>query len=395
MVRPSNSSEAEADDLKTARTASQSEAGAVGRKGARTASQAGAAAVGRKGARTASSSGAAAVGRKGARTASQSGAAAVGRKGARTASPSGAAGRKRPGPPTRRIPGALATLLSALVFAATLSCSTGPGFIARAQLADALERSLDLVKSDFEQEATGSRDPRVIQAASWKAVGLAFLEALAAVDTDRWGEFRDRNTEELDAMWADPKSGWDQREIRAMRLCDDVWSRLAAVTVARNGDSDSLRELEGVMTRHEVAAARARTEPAKRAEARVFWSNRMAVVFPFLAAGVVPDSAGALGDMAEDLVNYAEIVADRRDVHYQARMELLYNNNVRSLAGMMFLALTQPGSPYLGDATALRQSWDDSMANPSYKVSDKITHSLLAAAQLSFPLAHWIGSANM
>jgi hypothetical protein len=246
------------------------------------------------------------------------------------------------------------------------------------------------VKADFEREAAGARDPRAMRAASWKAVGLSFLESLAAMDPSRFGEFRDRNTEEMEAAWADAKAGWDQREIRAMRLCDDVWSRTAALLAARDGSRALAEELEGVIARHEVAAARARTEPARHAEARVFWSNRLAVTLPFLVQALAPGQEGALEDIAQDLINNAEVVAERRDVHYQVRMDLLYNNNVRGLAGMMFLALTQKGSPYLDDATALRQSWDDSMARSDFKVSDKTAHSLLTAAQLSFPMAHWL-----
>jgi hypothetical protein len=309
-----------------------------------------------------------------------------------TGGPAGNAGTRPTGSRGPGLPGRLATLLSILLFAASLSCASGPGLPARAQQPDALERALEQVKAEFEREAAGNRDPRAIQASSWKAVGLSFLEALAAMDTARYGEFRDRNTEEIYAAWTDDRTGWDHREIRAMRLCDEVWSRMAAIMAARDGSPALAQELEGVMTRHEVAAARARTEPARRAEARVFWSNRLAVTLPFLVEGLVPGQSGALDDIAEDLINNAEVVAERRDVHYQARMDLLYNNNVRGLAGMMFLALSQKGSPYLEDAAALRQAWDDSMARPDFKVSDKITHSLLTAAQLSFPMAHWLGS---
>jgi hypothetical protein len=276
--------------------------------------------------------------------------------------------------------------------AAALSCGTGAGQSARAQqpsAPDALERSIELIKSEFEREAVGSRDPRVTRAASWKAMGLAFLESVAAADPKRYGEFRDRNFEETDLMWADAKTSWDQREIRAMRLCDDVWSRLTALWYSKDSSDEALEDLESVLSRHGVSSGRARTEPAKIAEAKVFWSNRLVVLFPLMAKALAPDQAAALQDVTDDLINNAEVVSERRDIHHQARMDLLYHNNARSLTAMMCLVLDQPSTPYAEDARALRQSWDDYMSNPEYKVADKISVSLITAAQLSFPLAHW------
>ncbi|MDR2611780.1 MAG: hypothetical protein LBG06_02710 [Deltaproteobacteria bacterium] len=276
-----------------------------------------------------------------------------------------------------------------------LSCAPGQR-LSRAQTADpgALERSLEAVKTEFEREAAGIREPGVLRAAAWKAVGLSFLEALAAMDAGRYGEFRDRNTEEIEQLWADAGADWDGREIRAMRLCDDAWTRLAALLAGRAGSSRVLEELGDVMSRHEVTSRRARTGPARLAEAKVFWSNRLAALFPLLAKCLPGEPEEGLADITEDLLNNAEVTAARRDIHYQARMDLLYSNNVRSITSMMFLSLGQPSSPYRADAGALRLSWEDSMANQAFKVSDRISHSLLTAAQLSFPLSHWLASAN-
>jgi hypothetical protein len=270
--------------------------------------------------------------------------------------------------------------------------TSGPAVSADAL--DAMEQSLEDVKTAFEREASETRDPRALRAVSWKASGLAFMEALAVMEPARFGDFRDRNTEAMELLWSDMKADWGQRELKAMRLCDDVWTRMAAVLAIRAGSNSILEDLEGVMTRHEAVSDSARTEPARLAEARVFWSNRLAVLFPLQARAIAPALTSALDDITQDLVNSAEVVAERRDIHHQARMDLLYNNNARSIASMMFLVLTQESSPYLGDARALRQSWDDSMTNPSFKVSDKLSHSLMTAAQLSFPLAHWIASAG-
>jgi hypothetical protein len=222
---------------------------------------------------------------------------------------------------------------------------------------------------------------------------MSFLETLAAMDP-RYGEFRDSGTDELDAVWNDPKATAEERETGAMRLCADAWTRLAVMLAAKPGRRGDIEALEGLIGRRELPEAKGRTGPARRAESRVYWSNRLAALFPFLARDMAPDKGDAIEDIMADLLNNAEVTADRRDIHYQARMELLYNNNVRSLAAMMLLVLSQDGSPYRGDAMALRQSWDDSMGNPAFKVSDKITHSLLTAAQLSFPLAHWLASSN-
>jgi hypothetical protein len=142
------------------------------------------------------------------------------------------------------------------------------------------------------------------------------------------------------------------------------------------------------------ATGKAKSKPAKIAEARVYWSNRIVVLTSLLVKLAAPDNIKELDDIIDDLLNRAEVIASRRDVHYQARMDLLYLNNTQSLSSMLFLLATDRRSPIKQEAVDMEDSWEDRIDDPDFQVSEKTSLSLVSNTQLTFPLLYWLSSAK-
>ena len=74
-------------------------------------------------------------------------------------------------------------------------------------------------------------------------------------------------------------------------------------------------------------------------------------------------------------------------MHYQARLDLLYLNNVQSLTGLFFLLSTLPDSLIRDPVGSMERELEAANRDPDLKVSDKIGLTLVAASQMSFHLS--------
>ena len=90
------------------------------------------------------------------------------------------------------------------------------------------------------------------------------------------------------------------------------------------------------------------------------------------------------------MLNRTEVISRRTDVHYQARMELLYLNNSRSLVDMLFLMAKSGGSPVASEAVVLEKAWRNHFEAGETRVSDLMSLTWVANAQITFPLAWWV-----
>jgi hypothetical protein len=254
-----------------------------------------------------------------------------------------------------------------------------------------LEVRLAALKDDFESSVLGEKEApqSVRQANSWKTMSLTLAAAVSALEPERYGDRFELKQTEVEKIWKDKNLTWDHKAIYAMRFCDESLTRLTVILADRRQNNEVLTEFQSLMTLHGVDSTKAIAEPAQLAETKVFWSNRLVALFPLVIKTVAVSSASELDDIVEDLLNRAEIIASRRDIHYQARMELLYLNNVQSLANMFFLLATLPESSIREAAADIKNEWELSMRDQDLMVALKVSLSLIAATQMSFNLSLW------
>ncbi|MDR1110459.1 MAG: hypothetical protein LBP92_07145, partial [Deltaproteobacteria bacterium] len=214
--------------------------------------------------------------------------------------------------------------------------------------ARALELQIDAIKHEFENQIQGVADQKQIAALALRAAGQAWMAAAAAAD--RNSELFDpgESLESFGTGWDEAGNSWADRESRALRLYFEAASRLTARLALQAGDKKTADDLALLLSaaRSGLRRPQPMTVQALEAEAKVFWSNRLTALASIMGGlGARPGQRGELDDLVEDLLNRAEVVARRTDIHYQAKMELLYLNNAQSLTLILFLMAKADGSP--------------------------------------------------
>ncbi|MDR2387866.1 MAG: hypothetical protein LBE80_09830 [Deltaproteobacteria bacterium] len=267
--------------------------------------------------------------------------------------------------------------------------------INQVDLSLALESRLNQAKLNFENQVQGLSDQRQISALALRAAAEAFLEAAALADKSN--ELFDPvdSLAIFEAEWAEAQSSWAAREGKALRFYFEALSRLTARLAVRAASQESFERLEDLFKAARAGQKRPRplTVPAMEAEAKVFWSNRLCALATILGSlETTSDQKAQINDLIEDLINRSEVVARRTDIHYQAKMELLYLNNAQSLSRVLFLISMDKNSPIAPNAREMEEAWLDHLSQSDLKVSDRVTLTWVTNAQLAFPLAWWLAT---
>ncbi|MDR0621196.1 MAG: hypothetical protein LBJ61_04905 [Deltaproteobacteria bacterium] len=259
-----------------------------------------------------------------------------------------------------------------------------------------LERRLDGVKRDFEGQIKGVSDQKQISALALKAAGEAWLEAAALLDSPN--ELFDPTDSVLafESQWDEAGSSWAAREGRALKFYFEALSRLTARLAVRAADKPAADNLADLLRAARAGQNRPKptTVQALEAEAKVFWSNRLCALATVLGTlGAKGDQGGQVADLVTDLLNRSEVVASRTDIHYQAKMELLYLNDAQSLTSVLFLMAKGQDSPIAEEAEIMERNWENHLNQTDLQVADRISLTWVANAQLAFPLAWWLATA--
>jgi hypothetical protein len=255
-----------------------------------------------------------------------------------------------------------------------------------------LEGRLGELKIGFENDLVGVKEQNAIQARSWKAMSFAFFMALGEMSPENYGDYHAKNAPPLDVIFADREKSWELKEISAIKKYYEALTRIVTILAGQKGDKLTLAKLKAILARPGSEPGKTRTRPTQEAEAKVFWSNRVAAVFPLAVELLAPEYSQELDDITEDMLNRAEIIAIRRDIHYRARLDLLYLNNVQSLASMLFLIAESPNSPFASEAKSLELTVETLSLDPQVQLADKISLYLVTSAQLTIPMAHWLAT---
>jgi hypothetical protein len=256
-----------------------------------------------------------------------------------------------------------------------------------------LESRLGQLKAELEGEAAAATDQKIVTAQAIRFGALAWSAAAEALSPEAAPWEAEERRRWLEEKWADPKVPWPDREVLALRLYFEALTTVAAGFVAVREDQKwAFEELLGIIRLDPDPGRSHDVKFNREGEAKVFWSNRLTAVMSILVRLRTKEDDPALAGITEGLSRKAAQIAGRRDVHYQGRMELLFLNNAQGLARMNFLLAQLPQSPIIGEARSLEETWQEHTAPAEVPVSDQISLTWLTAAQLSFPLAYWLGS---
>ncbi|MDR1870320.1 MAG: hypothetical protein LBS60_00070 [Deltaproteobacteria bacterium] len=253
-----------------------------------------------------------------------------------------------------------------------------------------LEVRLESLKAAMEKDLERAKDQKNVSALALKYAANAWALAAEAQAQVTAPFSAAAKLKELNQRWANQGATWSSRETLGLQLYFDSLVALALGLAAEDKSGDWVyQELSSL-----IKATRSPRTPLPPAnhdpDSRVVWSNRLVAVAPIVVRLKCPDKSEALLALQANLVQRAKAIAERRDVHYQGRMELLFLNNAKTITDLNFLLAQSPLSPFATEAWTLEAEWAKERQTATNSLADQISLSWLTTAQLSIPLAFWL-----
>ncbi|MDR1085909.1 MAG: hypothetical protein LBP22_13910 [Deltaproteobacteria bacterium] len=254
-----------------------------------------------------------------------------------------------------------------------------------------LEERLGQLKTDFEARVAGISDQKTVAALAMRYASEAWTLASEAHSPEDTPWVAQERRDWLNRLWADQNIPWSDKEVSALRLYFEALSSVCAAHLSEKPDQSwAYQELASVIRKSSEVKLIHENKFSRENEDKVFWSNRLAAVMSVLVRLKNTDKA-SLDDITDQLAQKAIQIANRRDVHYQGRMELLFLNNSQGLARMHFLLAKSDSSPIISEANNLEQAWREHLAQADNPINNQVSLTWLTTAQLTFPLAFWLG----
>jgi hypothetical protein len=266
---------------------------------------------------------------------------------------------------------------------------------AEAQIAEQvrlqMEGELDSIKDEFEEQLTGLSDHRQIAALAIKAGGKAWMTSAFVVNQKDNPFDLNAKFKAFDAQWDKAKGSWPIREQLALKFYYEAASRIIVPVALTAHDNEALKDLRALISSSHQHP-KSKNESAQLAENKVLWSNRICALVTIMAKLKNPHQSAELDDIVEDMLNRAEIVARRTDIHYQAKMELLYLNNSQSITSMLFLLAKSEKSPIVSQAENMETAWHLYAGEMGSPVPDQMSFTWVTNTQITFPMAWWLAT---
>jgi hypothetical protein len=251
---------------------------------------------------------------------------------------------------------------------------------------------LNELKTTLEAQLVGLRDQRQIAALALRDSAKAwFISAHCLRNNFSPMELEERLAS-LERQWLKNKNSWDNLERLSLQFYFESLVNLSVSLAYHADDRRGFEEMTWLLTRAEPGYGRAKTASAKTAEAKVRWSNRISAIAASLVKVKAVEQNQALEDLVADMVNRAAVVANRDDIHYLGRMNLLYLNNAQGLTSILFLLAKSEGSPFIEQAGDMEKAWREHMDQKDSQVADLVSLTWVTNAQITFPLAFWLAS---
>jgi hypothetical protein len=288
------------------------------------------------------------------------------------------------------VPVKFVTALGCGLLALALVC---PGAPARAGegSANLLRGEYLRLKERFEALAQKNSDPRILSCLAMETVALSWTMTAAQLteDKDARQEWR-RKATGFEASWRESRN-WEARQLAALDVYYDALRELALYLVTQNQRLPLISALTEIQnqTRDRLAALSGQNDIGL--EKRVVLSGALVS----LASVTVRSLGGApmeqpVNVILNNLTLKIEETNQRIDLHYRAKMTLLYTANIKGLTALIFLLGQNAGPPLSGELAIIHRSLNQYGQDHNLPYANSLTW--VAQAQATLPLAYWLAT---
>lgn len=264
--------------------------------------------------------------------------------------------------------------------------------------AEELDEAFAGLKDRFESQARQNLAPAQLSILGLETTARAWALAAAGLteDPEARAEWRSRAGELPPPERAaggrsetGPRPGLEERHSAALELYYQAFREVVLYLVTVNQQKPLALEMRRIHQLTRAKLARLTRQPQRELEKRVVLSGALVAL-----ATVAVRSLGGniLGPQMEGLVRdwleRSEALSRRSDLHYRARLQLLYIGNLRRLTALIFVLGRQAGPPLSRELALLHGHLN--LYGPKRGLPGAQSLIWAAQAQAAIPLAYWL-----
>lgn len=278
-----------------------------------------------------------------------------------------------------------------LALICVLCIPLNPAAALLAQSDDRLRENFLSLKDRFETLARDDTDPQALACLGAETAALAWSLAVIAQTEDPEAREEWRNRAEAFETSIEISKNWDDRHLQALELYYQALWESTLYLVTKNEQPGLARDLRSIAEQTRKKLATLTDHPELNLEKRVLWSAALvglaSVAVRSLGGGTL---ARPVERIMKDLVARAEAVDRRSDLHYRAKLSLLYINNLQGFTALIFLLGRNAGPPLSRELAALHGMLNK--YGPRRSLPDALSLTWTAQAQASLPVAFWLAT---
>ncbi len=253
---------------------------------------------------------------------------------------------------------------------------------------EALKREFLKLKEDFEKDVKRVREQNVLTTMALETTAQSWGLAATFMKVDASRGMRQKKTAMDRAMTA---KNWDRREMAALEYYYEAILLITRAMSMRNNQPPLLTELDAIAAKTAEQKKGLEAKPDGALEKRVLLSGALSGV---MAVAVKSVGGGAMEKpvqlIVKEMLYKANSISERPDIHYRAKLSLLYANNVDGLTALIFLLGHNAGPPLSNELAKVHSSWKDHLEDAN--LPDALSLTWTAQYQAVLPLSFWLAT---
>jgi len=264
-----------------------------------------------------------------------------------------------------------------------------------------LDNDFSRLKKHFETQARQNSAPPQLTILGLETTALAWTLAVASLteDPEAKAEWRKRAAElsppdqnfgeKLNSGDSPPARGLEERHSAALNLYYQAFRELTLYLVAVNQQKNLALEMKQIHRLAQDKLAGLPNQPQEELKKRVILSGALVslatVTIRSLGGNILTPQ---LENVVKDLVERSETLSQRSDLHYRAKLQLLYIGNLRCLTSLVFILGRQAGPSLNRELAELHGSLN--FYGPKRSMPGALSLIWTAQAQSAIPVAYWL-----
>jgi hypothetical protein len=244
------------------------------------------------------------------------------------------------------------------------------------------------LKSRFETLTRKNSDPEVLSCLAMETTALAWTLAAANLteDAEARAEWQERAVA-FEKSWAISED-WKLRQQSALRMYYEAMREIALFLVSKNKPGRLASDLNKIMIRARQNVSGLNNHPDFALERLALSGNLVnmaAMIVRSLGNGTLDRPVELI---LQDMLAEAEATRRRGDIHYRAKLALLYASNIQGLTDLIFLMALPAGPPLSQDLALIHGNLNKS--SDDRRLTTSLSLTWIAQTQATLPLAYWV-----